>query len=266
MEKYLKNPFNQSRLTYFRNVLIPLYKPNVLSEVLKSGQSNWRSVISKDISDPFEFYRTNPELLLDLMYSMHHVNKNGNTEIADWLFKNLSELNTIIDIGGATGSLADSIINRTDKQIEYVIYEKADAQTMIQKLNERIYEDKNLLFKYVWGDFLKDTDNSFYNLEGHKADAIIFSWIIHDWSNSTSIQLLHKAKKHLNNGGKIILIEKLLDNDRVGPQTISDVDMLLQNLGKERTFSDYKEIVESAGLKITKTHFPENGRDIMVLE
>ena len=73
-------------------------------------------------------------------------------------------------------------------------------------------------------------------------------------------------KSHLKPGGQIILLEWILNDERTGPVTLNDFDMLLQSEGQERTIGDFKRLFSRAGLRITLIISPEFGRSSLVLE
>ena len=61
--------------------------------------------------------------------------------------------------------------------------------------------------------------------------------------------LLRKAHAALPPGGAVLVAEKLIDDDRAGPDwaQMQDLNMLLVTEGKERTLGEYAELLRAAG-------------------
>jgi len=88
-------------------------------------------------------------------------------------------------------------------------------------------------------------------------DAHFFSNIFHDWGDQTCKHLAQKSFKTLNSGGKILLHEMLLNDNKDGPLTTAafSIHMLLYAKGKQFTFQELEDILQSAGFKEVKaTH------------
>jgi len=83
--------------------------------------------------------------------------------------------------------------------------------------------------------------------EGH--DAHFFSNIFHDWTAETNRLLAGKSFAALPSGGRILLHEILMDDDGCGPLIAAafSVLMLLGTRGKQYSFTELREILESTG-------------------
>ena len=73
--------------------------------------------------------------------------------------------------------------------------------------------------------------------------------ILHDWTEEKAVKLLKRIYDHLPVGGGVLLAEKLLLEDKTGPQWahLQSLSMLVGTEGKERTLSEYETLLSKAG-------------------
>ena len=83
------------------------------------------------------------------------------------------------------------------------------------------------------------------------ADAYILKSIIHDWHDAESVQILRSCRAALNDGGVVLVVEKVLG--RPGDEAdaaFSDLNMLVLPGGRERTEAEYAALFAAAGLQL----------------
>jgi acetylserotonin N-methyltransferase len=82
-------------------------------------------------------------------------------------------------------------------------------------------------------------------------DLYVLSKVLHNWSDERSIALLKRVFETLPGGGGLLVAERLLDEDRSGPAPVHlhSLNMLVSTGGRERTFSQYRTILHSAGFQ-----------------
>ncbi len=116
---------------------------------------------------------------------------------------------TVLDIGGSTGSLLTQLLNDNPHLSGILldlpeIIEHIDLQS---DLKDRISTMKQDFFE-PWPSL--------------KADAIFLSRILHDWSNSQALTILHNARSCLADSlqSTIYIVENLL-NPKTGARSIA---------------------------------------------
>ncbi|HEY9705687.1 MAG TPA: methyltransferase, partial [Allocoleopsis sp.] len=98
------------------------------------------------------------------------------------------------------------------------------------------------------------------------ADCYIMKHIIHDWNDESCMKILNNCRQSMSDNGKVLLVEGVIfpGND---PSTakIIDLEMLVMtNGGKERTENEYKTLLNSSGLELTKIYsVPETWYNII---
>ncbi len=262
------NPMNLiSRLQFYSNILRPLYEGEILASAVRQGQSQWSKTKHLEVTDPFNFYKDHPHLLVELMSSMHNANLESNAFAISKLV--INENTRVLDVGGASGSLANTILELNPSLRKVDIYEKEGADGLLMPIfRDKVPTSNQPKINYLWGSFLeKPSDPYLHNLSREqKYDVITLGWILHDWTNTTSVSILKKAKGHLAPNGRIVLLEWILDPAKRDVSTLADIDMLLQTEGRERTISEFRDLAQQSGLTIVETHAPPTGRSVIILE
>jgi acetylserotonin N-methyltransferase len=95
----------------------------------------------------------------------------------------------------------------------------------------------------VAGDFFED------ELPG--ADLYAVGRILHDWSEAKIERLLARVFDRLPEGGGLLVAEKLLHEDGIGPVSgnMQSLSMLICTEGKERPLTDYTRLLRAAGFR-----------------
>jgi O-methyltransferase domain len=75
--------------------------------------------------------------------------------------------------------------------------------------------------------------------------------VLHDWDDTRSIQILRNCRQAMATGGRVLIIERLIPEDGhdAMPTLLSDINMLVLTGGQERTNAQYRELLQTAGLK-----------------
>jgi 3-hydroxy-5-methyl-1-naphthoate 3-O-methyltransferase len=99
------------------------------------------------------------------------------------------------------------------------------------------------------GDFFADEGLP----SGH--DTILLSMILHDWDEARNGEILGKCFRALPSGGRIVVSELLLDDDKTGPLSaaLMSVNMLAGTWGRNYTAREYQEWLRCAGFDAVRT-------------
>ncbi|KAJ4723240.1 O-methyltransferase [Melia azedarach] len=145
-------------------------------------------------------------------------------------------LNTLVDVGGGTGTMAKAIAKEFP-QTECTVF---DLKHVVADLKG----DGNL--KYVGGDMFEAIP---------PADALLLKWVLHDWNDEECVKILKKCKEAItSNGkvGKVIIIDMMRENKKGDDESIETqlfFDMLMMVLlnGKERDEKEWAKLFQEAG-------------------
>jgi acetylserotonin N-methyltransferase len=160
----------------------------------------------------------------------------------------LSRFAHLVDLGGATGHLAIAACEAYPK-LTATILDLAKVERFARPYIGRSRVVERL--KFASGDFFTD--------DLPEGDLYALGRIVHDWNESKIGTLLRKVHNALPSGGGLLIAETLLEEDRSGPvySVMQDLNMLVCTDGRERTFTEYRELLESVGF--TKIEYRRTG-------
>jgi acetylserotonin N-methyltransferase len=147
---------------------------------------------------------------------------------------------SLLDVGAGKGTYAVAFC-KTRPALRATLLEMgpacelATAYVRAEGLAERITIQRCDIFGEPWpGGF----------------DAVWLSDIFHDWSVSECAELARRAFDSLNPGGRILVNEVLLREDRTGPRSATSYELailLSTNGGRQYTSGDLRELLGKAG-------------------
>lgn len=143
-----------------------------------------------------------------------------------------------VDIGGASGTLVQALM-RENETLQGVVFDLPHVVPDAMKTAEKL----GLLgrFSVVGGDFFSSVP---------PADLYLLKWILHDWGDDACLSLLRNCRSSIHPGGRIILIEMILE--KIGTPGIAplvDLNMLVVLGGRERTLREYETLLEATGFR-----------------
>jgi hypothetical protein len=99
-------------------------------------------------------------------------------------------------------------------------------------------------------------------------DACLLSRVIHDWDDGCAIAILDACRRAIGNDGRVLLVERLLPERAVvshaaQSSSLSDLNMMVMNGGRERTETEYRELLDRAGLALARIVPIESGASVL---
>ena len=82
-----------------------------------------------------------------------------------------------------------------------------------------------------------------------EADVAVLARVVHDWSDAQAVDILQRVRRTLPKGGRVFLVEMLVSDDGLHGG-LCDLHLLLATGGRERTESEYKDLLGRAGLEL----------------
>ncbi|MCA9541577.1 MAG: methyltransferase domain-containing protein [Myxococcales bacterium] len=160
----------------------------------------------------------------------------------------------LVDVGGASGAFAIAAAEKASKLTATVfdlepMRAPALAQIAAHGLTDRV--------DFQTGDFFHDAWPA--------ADIYVLGYILSDWSDDQGTKLLRTAADALPKGGRLLILERLLDEDRAGPwqTTRMDIAMLLETHGRHRSATEYADWLRSVGLTDIHVHRSPQGKHLI---
>jgi O-methyltransferase domain/Dimerisation domain len=146
-----------------------------------------------------------------------------------------SEFNTIVDVGGAQGSLISTIV-QSYPHLKGMLF---DLPEVIATVNI----DANI--QSIAGNFFDSVPSG--------GDAYLMRAIIHDWDDKKSSIILKNCHRAMPNHAKLLLVESILPpGNEPSPTKFIDVVMLMMAGGRERNEEEYRLLLQSNGFELTR--------------
>lgn len=204
---------------------------NHFSHTLKTGEPAFNNVFHQPF---FEYLDTNPEYGKPFHEIMSRLTESVASQISESY--NFGAFKTVCDIGGGQGVVLRSILQRFSS-CEGILFD-TEAALQFHVMGELMQRTK-----IIAGNFFHSIPN---------ADCMVLKTVIHNWSDQDSIKILTNCRNALNEGGKLLLVELLVEE----PFELSTLffDMYMQTIlgGAERTEEEYRFLLASAGLQLDR--------------
>jgi acetylserotonin O-methyltransferase len=206
-----------------------------LEDAVREGSHRWKQTFGWDGPIFSHFFRTE-EARREFLLGMHGFGLISSPQVVAAF--DLSQYRWLVDLGGATGHLAIAACQRYH-QLQAVVFDLADAGPLAQEIVKASPVSNRI--KIVAGDFFVDPLP--------EGDLFALGRILHDWTEQKIVRLLDRIYQRLPPGGAVLIVEKLLDEDRSGPRLaqMQDLNMLTCTEGKERTLSEYEALLKQVG-------------------
>lgn len=220
-DKYLRADSPDSLTGYIRysnEALYPMWAH--LEDAVREGTPRWNQTFGTEGGIFSGFFRTE-EAKRDFLKGMHGFGRLSSPPVAAAF--DLSPFHRLVDLGGASGHLAEAIHERFPK-IDTHVFDLAEVA--------RLYPGT------IAGDFFTDPLP--------EADLYSLGRILHDWSDEKIALLLGKIHAALPEGGGLLIAEKLLAPGNV-PAHMQSLNMLIGTEGRERSAAEYESLLRSAG-------------------
>ncbi len=148
---------------------------------------------------------------------------------------------TIVDLGGGDGSLLAAVLKASPASNGIL----ADLPHVAEKAKLRLGNEG-------LGGRCQVAPVDFFS-EVPAGDTYMLKWIIHDWDDERSVTILRNCRNALAPGGKVLLIEAVLQpGSATAFSKFVDLNMLVMTGGRERTEPEYRALLQSAGLTLTR--------------
>ncbi|GAA2098288.1 methyltransferase [Streptomyces albiaxialis] len=150
---------------------------------------------------------------------------------------------TVADIGGGDGTLLSGIL-RAHPALNGILYDTEEGLAQAPATLER--HELAHRCSLVAGDFFRSVPGG--------ADLHVIKSVLHDWSDEQVVTILTHCRRALPPEGRVLIIEPVLP-EVVDPATadltyLSDLNMLVNLGGRERTRADFAEVCRRAGLAL----------------
>jgi orsellinic acid C2-O-methyltransferase len=194
-------------------------------------------------ADPFARFAGDPEASATFNQAMSEgTGRDAPGIIASYDF---GQFQTLVDVGGGDGTLIAAILGATPG-LQGVLFDTAPG---LAQATERL-EAAGV------GDRCELVEGDFFESVPAGADAYIMKSVIHDWDDERCVTILANCRRAMADGAKVLVVEPVLP-PKVEPSftrlgvIMSDLNMLLNTGGRERTEAEFASLLRPARLELT---------------
>lgn len=157
-----------------------------------------------------------------------------------------ADMGSVVDVGGGCGTLIAGVL-RANPRMRGIVFDltagvaQADSYLRGEGVRDRC--------EIVTGSFFESVPN------GH--DAYLLKNIVHDWNDEKATAILATCRRAMKPDARLLVIEQVLparaeDSPSSRRVLMADVQMLVVLAGRERTESEYRNLLRGAGLRLTR--------------
>jgi hypothetical protein len=208
---------------------------------VKTGESARRLVSSRNFFDDLDDDQQDAAVFNQAMLEGTRLSADGVVQAYDF-----SGMKLIIDVGGGYGRLLEAIL-KANPEVRGIVFDLPHATE-----KGRVYFQELGLAdrcEFVSGSFFESVPNG--------ANAYVLKSVIHNWDDERARVILQRCANAMAGDGKLILVERLVPQKlepSAAHRTIALMDLyMLVILGaRERTEDEYRALLSSAGLRLTR--------------
>jgi hypothetical protein len=157
-----------------------------------------------------------------------------------------SPFKSVVDLGGGYGALLSVLLQAYPDlhgASADLAYMESEALSFLRKAGVGGRS------RFIPTDFFKSVEPG--------ADCYLLKFIIHDWDDSDSIEILRNTRDAAGPDGVVLIVEQIApEKVEASPQhgTIirGDIHMMVATGGMERTATEYRELLARAGLQLAR--------------
>ncbi|WP_411757569.1 methyltransferase [Streptomyces venezuelae] len=209
-----------------------------LDSSVRTGEIAFDSVFGTDF---FSHLARHPELSADFNAAMSQV-VSETAAVLPQAF-DFSRFASVTDVGGGSGTLLAAVL-AAHPGLTGVVFDTADGLAEAANTLARHGLEKRCAL--VAGDFFKAVPQG--------SDVYLVKSILHDWTDAQAVTILRHCRQVLPAGGVVLIVEPVLP-ELVGSEDegtyLSDLNMMVNVGGRERTREDFEELCRQAGLRVT---------------
>jgi O-methyltransferase len=151
---------------------------------------------------------------------------------------------TVVDIGGGDGTLIAAIL-RAHPALRGILFDTPGG----------LGQAEATLRQATVLDRCEIRSGDFFTCAPAGGDLYLLKSVIHDWDDERATTILGHCRRAIADGGRLLIIESVLPETvdaSVSPITyLSDLNMMVNLGGRERTRADFDQLCRQAGFTLT---------------
>jgi hypothetical protein len=212
-----------------------------LTDCVRTGHKAYARTDGVEV-DTFEAMARDPEAVAVFHQAMAEMTSGVGPALAGAI--DAAGARTVVDVGGGLGVLLCAVLE-AHPALEGAVFDLEHAREGAQAL----FAARGLAgrARFVAG--------SFFEAPPPPADLYLLKSVIHDWDDARSLRILGRCREALRGEARLLLVEApagLPSGNAVGDWFLafSDLNMLVNTGGRERSLEEYVALLEQARLRV----------------
>jgi hypothetical protein len=203
-----------------------------------------------------EYYESHPEAASTFSKAMSQHTRDAAPELIRAC--DSSRFGTVVDVGGSDGILLAAML-ADHPGLRGVLFDLPSGLTHAPAtLEESGVADR---CRIVSGDFFAEVPGG--------GDAYLLKQILHDWPDDRAVEILRRCRDAMGPESRLLVMERVLPeiaDPEHAPSLLLDMHMLVVTGGRERTLSEFRDLLAKSGFTLTGATGPLPPFDYHVLE
>ena len=190
-------------------------------------------------ADPWEAHRGDPERARAFTAAMHAISLRPGEALAERL--DFARGGRLLDLGGGSGALSIALARRWP-ELRCTLVDLPEVCSLAEQYVAAAGLERRV--ETLAADFFDDPLPL--------ADWVLLSQILHDWSPRRGEALLRQVRGLLRPGGRVLVHEKLVEDDGRGPlaNALVDLDMLVWTEGQQYSPRSLARLLRRSGFEV----------------
>ena len=190
---------------------------------------------------PFEYLSKNPDLSQVFDSAMaSYTSENIEAILRCYDFSGYKH---IVDVGGGNGSLLCEILKQNADTCGTVF----DLQHIVEGAQTSVARNQLTGRVTLQG-------GSFFEEIPAGGDLYMMKCVLHDWSDHQALEILRVCRRAMREQQRLLLVEAvILPGNEPCLGKLMDINMLVIHGGRERSETEFKQLLKDAGFELTKT-------------
>jgi hypothetical protein len=215
-----------------------------LGKSVRTGRRATPDVLGMEL---WEYYEHHPEEAADFTLAMSALTDLSVQAVAPLI--DTASAAIAVDVGGAAGDFVLALMAR-DAHLHGIVLDRPHVIHQTELVATQHGRDRRLAT--MAGDFFESVPTG---------DLYVLKHVLHDWDDASCLTILGNCRRAMRPRGRVAVIELVLGE--IGQETshapLTDLAMLVQVPGRERSVSEYERLLRGADLRlktITRTPSP----------
>ncbi len=156
-----------------------------------------------------------------------------------------SKASVVVDVGGGEGSLVTGVL-RANPGLRGIVYD----------LPAGLAQTPAYLASHGVADRCEIVEGSFFE-SVPRGDVYLLKDILHDWDDNSATAILRVCRREVKAGARLMIVERVMPSHITATPahmnaTMTDLQMMVQLGGKERTLDEFGELFAAAHLGLDR--------------